>query len=88
MGASIESVVLLLSGDFSRLILIAFLLAIPAAWYAVTQWLESYADKTEIGVPVYLLAGGLTLIISLATVSYQSIKAAMGNPLKPSEANR
>jgi len=64
------------------LILIAFLLAIPAAWYAVTQWLEGYAYKTEIGVPVYLLAGGLTLVISLATMSYQSIKAAMGNPVE------
>ena len=82
MGASIQSIILLLSKDFSRLILIAFLLAIPAAWYAVTQWLEGYAYKTEIGVPVYLLAGGLTLVISLATMSYQSIKAAMGNPVE------
>ncbi len=81
LGASINTIVLLLSKDFSRLILIAFILAIPLAWYSVDQWLESYAYKTEIGIPVYAVAGGLTLLISFATMSYQSIKAANGNPI-------
>jgi putative ABC transport system permease protein len=82
LGASIQNVIVMLSKDLSKLILIAFVLAIPAAWYAVTQWLEGYAYKTEIGVLVYLLAGGLTLVISLLTMSYQSVKAAMGNPVE------
>jgi putative ABC transport system permease protein len=82
LGASINNIILLLSKDFSRLILIAFVLAIPLAWYSVDQWLDDYAYKTEIGMPVYLIAGGLTLIISLATMSYQSIKAARGNPVE------
>ncbi|KAH0533956.1 hypothetical protein FGG08_007424 [Glutinoglossum americanum] len=82
LGASINNIVLLLSKDFSRLILIAFVLAIPLAWYSINQWLEDYAYKTEIGVVVYLVAGSLTLLISLATMSYQSIKAARSNPVE------
>jgi len=81
LGASINSIIVLLSKDFSRLILIAFLVAIPAAWYAIHQWLESYAYKTDVGLWVYLTAGGLTLVISMATMSFQSIKAARGNPV-------
>ena len=82
LGASISSIILLLSKDFSKLVLVAFILAVPASWYAINQWLESYAYKTEIGVPVYLLAGGLTLLISFSTMSYQSIRAARGNPVE------
>jgi putative ABC transport system permease protein len=82
LGASFNSIILLLSKDFGRLILIAFVLAIPLAWYGVQQWLAGYAYKTEIGVPVYLLAGGLIVFIALITVSYQSIKAANGNPVE------
>lgn len=82
LGASINNIILLLSKDFSRLILIAFVLAIPLAWYSINQWLEDYAYKTEIGVIVYVLAGSLTLFIALATMSYQSIKAARSNPVE------
>jgi putative ABC transport system permease protein len=82
LGASINNIILLLSKDFSRLILIAFVLAIPLSWYSINQWLGSYAYKTDVGVLVYAIAGSLTLIISLATMSYQSIKAARGNPVE------
>jgi putative ABC transport system permease protein len=82
LGASINSIVLLLSRDFSKLVLIAFVLAIPAAWFAIDQWLEGYAYKTTIGVTVYALAGGLTLLISFLTMSYQSVKAARSNPVE------
>jgi putative ABC transport system permease protein len=82
LGASINNIILLLSKDFSRLILIAFVLAIPLSWYSINQWLGSYAYKTDVGVLVYAVAGSLTLIISLATMSYQSIKAARGNPVE------
>ncbi len=82
LGASINNIVLLLSRDFSRLILIAFVLAIPLAWYSVDQWLDGYAYRTSIGVLVYLTAGSLTLFIAGATMSYQSIKAAKGNPIE------
>jgi len=81
LGASVNSIVLLLSKDFGRLILIAFLLAVPGAWYAVRIWLEGYAYRTTIGVPVYVLAGVLTLLVAFLTMSYQSIKAARNNPV-------
>lgn len=81
LGASVNSIVLLLSKDFGRLILIAFVLAVPGAWYAVRLWLEGYAYKTTIGLPVYVMAGALTLFVAFLTMSYQSIKAARSNPV-------
>lgn len=81
LGASVNSIVLLLAKDFGRLILIAFVLAVPGAWYAVPVWLEGYAYKTTIGLTVYAMAGGLTLLVAFLTMSYQSIKAARSNPL-------
>lgn len=82
LGASVQNIIVLLSRDFGKLVLIAFVLAIPAAWYAVTQWLDGYAYKTEIGIAVYAVAGSLTLAVSLATMSFQSIKAAMASPVE------
>jgi putative ABC transport system permease protein len=82
LGASINNIVFLLSKDFSRLIFIAFGLAIPLAWYSVHQWLEGYAYKTKVGPVVYFFAGGITLLISLVTMSYQSIRAARSNPIE------
>jgi putative ABC transport system permease protein len=80
LGASIESIVLLLSKTYSKLILIAFLLSAPAAWYAVNWWLESYAYKADVGVMVYILAGATAFIIAMLTIGYQSIRAARANP--------
>lgn len=82
LGASVSSIVLLLSRDFGKLILVAFFVSAPTAWYAVNWWLESYTYKTEIGVPVYLLSGALAFTIALVTMSYQSIKAAATNPVE------
>jgi putative ABC transport system permease protein len=81
LGASVSSIVLLLSKEFGRLILISFVVSVPMGWYAVNWWLESYTYKTEIGVPVYLLAGGLAFAIAWLTMSYQSIRAANANPV-------
>ncbi len=82
LGASVSTVVLLLSKDFTKLILIAFTLAIPIGWYMMSQWLEGFAFRTSLSPLTFLLAGGIALIISWITVSYQSIKAAMRNPVK------
>lgn len=82
MGASVHSIVLLLSRDFGKLILIAFILTVPLSIYANNYWLQGYAYKTDIGVVVYLAAGGITLLIALLTMSFQSIKAARGNPIE------
>jgi putative ABC transport system permease protein len=82
MGASVGSVVVLLSKDFTKLILIAFVLAAPLAWYVMNNWLQGFAYRIELGVGVFLLAGFTALLISWLTVSYQSIKAAIVNPIK------
>jgi putative ABC transport system permease protein len=81
LGASVNSIVLLLSRDFSRLIIIAFIISAPLAWYAVNWWLEMYTYKAVIGVAAYLLAGAAALVIALLTISFQSIKAASANPV-------
>jgi len=82
MGASVFGVVLMLSKDFTKLILIAFLLAIPVAYYGMDQWLQGFYFRTEIGVFTFLIAGLSTLLISWFTVGYQSIKAAVVNPVQ------
>jgi putative ABC transport system permease protein len=81
MGASVPSVIFLLSKDFTRLILISFVLATPFAWYMMNNWLQGFAYRVELGVGVFLLAGLTALLISWITVSYQSIKAAIVNPI-------
>jgi len=82
LGASVSGIVVLLSKEFGKLILIAFLLATPAAWYGITKWLESYTYRTEIGVFVYVIAGVAAFAIAWITMSFQSIRAALTNPVK------
>lgn len=82
LGASVFSVLLLLSRDFTKLIIIAFALAIPLGWYLMDHWLSGFAYYAPIGPVTFLIAGGTALCIAWATVSYQSIKAAMRNPVK------
>ncbi|HEX8061421.1 MAG TPA: ABC transporter permease, partial [Cyclobacteriaceae bacterium] len=82
LGASVSGIVVLLSKEFGKLILIAFVLAAPAAWFGITKWLESYTYRTEIGVLVYVIAGGAAFAIAWVTMSFQSIRAALANPVK------
>lgn len=82
LGASVASVVALLSKDFMRLVLIAIVIASPMAWYAMNSWLENFAYKIEIRPWVFALAGLLAIGIALLTVSFQAIKAALMNPVK------
>lgn len=81
LGASVTSIVLLLSKEFGKLIIIAFVLSVPLAWYAVSWWLESYTYKVEVGVVVYIIAGLISFLIAWVTMGYQSIKAANSNPI-------
>lgn len=82
LGASVGSIVVLLSREFGKLILIAIALATPLAWYGVQKWLESYTYKVEIGLAVYAVAGIMCLVIAWLTMSFQSIRAASSNPVK------
>ncbi len=82
LGASVTDLWLLLSKDFVRLVLIAFLVAAPLAWYAMSRWLENFAYRTGISWEIFALVGAGTLLITLVTVSWQSIKTALINPVK------
>jgi putative ABC transport system permease protein len=81
LGADVRSIVGLMSKDFIRLILISILIATPASWYAMTRWLESFAYQKEISPWVFVLAGSSALVIAAFTISYQSVKAALVNPV-------
>ena len=82
LGASVTSIVTLLSKDFLKPVLVALLIASPVAWYAMRQWLADFAYKTDIGWGVFALAGLLAIGIALLTVSFQSVKAAVANPVE------
>ncbi|UFH54219.1 ABC transporter permease [Spirosoma sp. KNUC1025] len=82
LGASVTSIIGLLSKDFLKLVLIAILIASPLAWYVMSQWLKDFAYKIDIEWWMFALAGLLAVGIALATVSFQSIKAALMNPVK------
>ncbi|MEM8927509.1 MAG: FtsX-like permease family protein, partial [Bacteroidota bacterium] len=82
LGASVKSVVQLLTTDFVRLVGIAFVIASPIAYYFMQRWLEDFTYKIDINFWVFLLAGGFALTITLVTVSFQSLKSAMANPVK------
>lgn len=82
LGASVSGIVFLLSREFGKLILIAFLLALPVAWFAVDWWLKNYTYKVEVGITVYILAGVFAFVIAWITMGYQSIKAATSNPVQ------
>jgi putative ABC transport system permease protein len=81
LGATVPNVMALLSKDFIKLVTIGFLIAVPIAWYVMNRWLQGFAYRIEIGVGVFLLAGLTAVLIAMATVSWQSAKAAMVNPV-------
>jgi putative ABC transport system permease protein len=82
LGANVGSIVSLLSKDFVKLVLISAIIAFPVAWYAMTKWLQDFAYRIDIHWWVFILAAILTLLVALATVSFQAIKAASANPMK------
>lgn len=82
MGASVTSVVVLLSRDFIKLVGLALLIAVPLVWYFMGKWLEGFAYGTNIAWWIFAVAGLLALTIALLTISYQSVKAALANPVQ------
>ncbi|MBC7892596.1 MAG: ABC transporter permease, partial [Sphingobacteriaceae bacterium] len=82
LGASVTNVVLLLSKDFTKLVLFSFPIAIPIAYFSMDRWLQHFPYKTDIEAWVFVAACLLTLLICWATVVYQSVKAAVANPVK------
>ncbi|MGN6266168.1 MAG: ABC transporter permease [Ginsengibacter sp.] len=82
LGATAGNIVYLFSREFVILISIAFVIATPLAWYFMNRWLQDYAYRINISWPIFLIAGIAAMIIALATISFQAIKAAIANPVK------
>lgn len=82
LGAGVSSIVRLLTLDFIRLILIANLIALPVSWWAMSRWLDEFAYSIPLSWTVFLFSGVITLVIALLTISFQSIRAAMANPVR------
>ncbi len=82
LGASVAGITTLLSKDFLKLVMYSFVVASPVAWYLMHQWLSKYPYRVDISWQVFVFAGFMSFIISVMTVSYQSIKAAVSNPVK------
>jgi putative ABC transport system permease protein len=81
MGASVPQIVVMMSTEFVRLVLIAFVIAVPVAYYGMIKWLEGFAYQVSIGWMIFVFAGLIALTIALITISFESIKSAMGNPI-------
>jgi putative ABC transport system permease protein len=82
LGASVSGIMALLAKDFIGLIALSFIVAFPVAWWAAHEWLRNYAYRIDINWPVFLVTALLVLLIALITISFQSIKAAIANPVK------
>ena len=82
MSASVTGIVLLLSKDFLKLVGIAILIASPLAWWIMDKWLEDFAYRTTISASVFFITFAGTLFITLFTISFQAIRAALSNPVK------
>jgi len=82
LGASFKTILILLSADFLKLIAIALLVGIPAAYYFMGGWLSDYVYRVNIGVDVAVMAAGFALLITIITIAYQAVRTAMVNPSK------
>jgi putative ABC transport system permease protein len=82
LGASVQRIVLLLSGNFLKLVLVANLIAWPIAWYVMHKWLSDYAYRIDISWTIFALVAFVSVLIALVTISFQSVKAALANPVK------
>jgi len=82
LGANVAGIVGLLSRDFLKLVLISILIATPLAWYFMNEWLQDFAYRIHVHWWVFIAAGVIAIFVALITVSIQSIKAAVVNPVK------
>jgi putative ABC transport system permease protein len=82
LGASVTGIVRLLSIDFLQLVGIAFLLAVPVAWFLMHKWLQDFAYQTTLGWWIFLGSGVVAVLIAFSTISYQAIRAAISSPVK------
>jgi putative ABC transport system permease protein len=82
LGATVPGVVVLLSKDFVRLVLLGFVIAVPIAYLIMQRWLEDFAYQIQIGPGVFVLTGALVVLVALLTVGYHAVKAALADPVQ------
>jgi ABC-type antimicrobial peptide transport system permease subunit len=82
IGASVKDIVVMLSADFLKLVLLALLIAFPLSWWLMKQWLNGYAYRISIGSGIFLISAGTILCITVMTISVQAIRAALANPVR------
>ncbi len=82
VGASVSAITVLLTKDFLILVVIAFLIATPIAWWTMSKWLQNYAYHIDLNIWIFLTAGGIAMFIAMITIASKTIKAAMSNPVK------
>ncbi len=82
LGASLTDIVVLLSKGFAALVLVAFVVAVPLAYFVIGRWLQNFAYRIEISWPIFLMAGLAALAIALLTIGYQAIKAGLADPVE------
>ena len=81
LGASVPSIISLLSKDFIILFILAILIATPSSWYIMNNWLNKFAYRIGIGIEIFLFAGFIAITVAITTISWQSVKAARRNPV-------
>ncbi len=82
LGASVSGIVGMLSKDFIKLVAISFVVAVPVGWYVMNEWLKGFEYKIKLGIGVFILAGVVSFLIAWLTIGFESVKAALGNPVK------
>ncbi len=82
LGASVSNIVRMLSKDFVKLVLIAFAIACPIAWWFMNKWLQDFATRIDLSWSIFALTGFIALLVALITLSFQAVKAALSNPVK------
>jgi len=82
LGASVPNILMMLSKDFIKLVIIAFFIALPVAWFVMNNWLQNFAYRININLWIFVAAGFLALFLAVATISFQTIKTAVANPAK------
>ncbi|WP_418636601.1 FtsX-like permease family protein [Winogradskyella sp.] len=82
VGASVSAITVLLTKDFLKLVVIAFLMATPIAWWTMNKWLQNYPYRIDLNIWVFLAAGGIAVLIAMLTIAVKTIKAATSNPVE------
>ncbi len=82
LGAGIPAIIFILNRDYAKWIGIAFLAAVPSAVYLIELWLQDFAYRVDISWWVFALSGGMSLVIAMAAISFQTVKAAIANPVE------